>query len=235
MGAPPDAARSDDGSLDGACLDAVVLDFDGTMVDSEMPIYLGAARALAEMGFELTVPGWATVVGHGEDDSYEAMCAAVGARFDRADFERRTRSYDRSWHDELPALPGVVELLDALGAAGVPCGVASSSSSGWVDRHLERLGLLDRFAVVATRDRVGGRTKPDPAAYRFALDALGTDPVRSVAIEDSAPGIASALAAGLQVLAVPSEITRHTDLSAAHAQAASLADVDLPLLASLLP
>ena len=211
----------------------MIFDFDGTMVDSEMPIYRDAARALAEAGLELTVPGWATVVGHGEDDSYEAMCTAVGARFDRAAFEARVGGYDRGWHDELPALPGVEGLLAELAAAGVPCGVASSSSSGWVDRHLERLGLAPRFAVVATRDRVGGRTKPDPASYRWALEQLGADPGRSVAIEDSAPGIAAARAAGLAVLAIPSEITRHTDLSAATATVAALTEVDLRLLAAL--
>ena len=214
--------------------DAVVFDFDGTIFDSEMPIYVASAAALAEMGFELTIPGWATVVGHGEDDSYRAMCAAVGGEFDRDEFETRYASQDRSWRDTLPALPGVEALLVELSGAGVPLGVASSSPESWVDSHLVRLGLRHRFAVLGTRDHVDGRTKPDPASYRFATEQLGAKPARTIAIEDSAPGVAAALAAGLTVVAVPSEITRHTDLSAAHHTVASLADVDLHLLSQLL-
>lgn len=215
-------------------LEAVVLDFDGTIVDSEMPIYRAAAAALAEMGHTLDVAGWAGAVGHGHDESYRALCRAVGAEFDRSDFDDRYGRQDRAWEQELPALPGVEALLDALAAAGVPVGVASSSSARWVEGHLERLGLRDRIAVVASRDQVGGRPKPDPASYRWAVERLGADPARTVAVEDSAPGIAAALGAGLTVVAVPSEITRHTDLSAAHVSVGSLLELSPASLAALL-
>jgi HAD superfamily hydrolase (TIGR01509 family) len=215
-------------------LAAVVLDFDGTIVDSEMPIYRAAAAALAEMGHDLDVAGWAGAVGHGHDESYRALCRAVGADFDRADFDARYQLQDRAWERELPALPGVEELLDALGEAGVPVGVASSSSERWVEGHLARLGLRDRIAVVASRDQVGGRPKPDPASYRWAVQRLGADPAATVAVEDSAPGIAAARGAGLRVVAVPSEITRHTDLPAAHATVGSLLELTPASLAAVL-
>lgn len=215
-------------------LDAVVLDFDGTIFDSETPIFVASAAALAEMDLHLTIEGWATVVGHGEDDSYAAMCTAVGAVFDRDEFQARYDAQDRSWRDTLPALPGVRELVAELTGAGVPLGIASSSPASWVEHHLDRLGLREAFAVVATRDRVGGRSKPDPASYRYAVEHLGADPARSVAIEDSRPGILAALGAGLTVVAVPSEITVHTDLSDAHHTVASLADVDRERLSALL-
>lgn len=215
--------------------DAVVFDFDGTIFDSETPIYEASAAALAEMGLTLTIPGWATVVGHGEDDSYRAMCAAVGTVFDRAEFDERYGAQDRSWRDTLPALPGVEALTGALVDAGVPLAIASSSPESWVDTHLVRLGLRDRFDVLATRDHVDGRTKPDPASYRYAVEQLGADPGCTLAIEDSAPGIAAAIGAGLTVIAVPSEITRHTDLSAAHHTVADLTQLAIADLASLLP
>jgi len=214
--------------------DAVVFDFDGTIFDSETPIFQAYAAALADMGLTLTVPGWATVVGHGEDDSYRAMCAAVGVEFDRADLEARYALQDRSWRDTLPVLPGVEALLTELAGAGVPCGIASSSPATWVETHLVRLGLRERFSVIASRDHVGGRSKPDPASYRYAVEQLGADPARSIAIEDSSPGVTAALAAGLAVVVVPSEITRHTDLSAAHVSVASIADLTLARLAELL-
>lgn len=215
-------------------IEAVVFDFDGTIFDSETPIFRASAAALAEMGLNLTIEGWATVVGHGEDDSYRALCAAVGAPFDRTEFEARYDAQDRSWRDTLPALPGVRELVQELVAAAVPLGIASSSPASWVEHHLDRLGLRDAFTVVATRDRVDGRSKPDPASYRFAVQHLGAHPARSVAIEDSRPGITAALGAGLTVVAVPSEITVHTDLSGAHHTVASVADLDLAGLSALL-
>ena len=215
-------------------LDAVVFDFDGTIFDSETPIFRASAAALAEMGLTLTIEGWATVVGHGEDDSYRALCAAVGTPFDRSEFEARYDAQDRSWRDTLPALPGVRELVQELVAAGVPLGIASSSPASWVEHHLERLDLQHAFSVVATRDRVDGRSKPDPASYRYAVAHLQADPSRSVAIEDSRPGITAALGAGLTVVAVPSEITVHTDLSGAQHSVSSVADLDLAALSALM-
>lgn len=214
-------------------LAAVVFDFDGTIFDSETPIFRASAAALATFGHELTIEGWATVVGHGEDDSWRALLAAVGAEVDRDAYEAAYDAQDRSWRDTLPALPGVVELVDALHGAGVPLGIASSSPASWIETHLTRLDLIDRFTAIASRDKVGGRSKPAPDTYLLACEELGADPGRSVAIEDSSPGVAAALAAGMRVVAVPSEITRHTDLSGAHRSVASLADLTLADLQAL--
>ena len=78
----------------------------------------------------------------------------------------------------------------------------------------------------ARRSRGGGGSRPRPRR-------LGAAPGRTVAIEDSAPGIASALGAGLHVVAVPSEITSHTDLSAAHRHVASLDHLQVADLVAL--
>jgi HAD superfamily hydrolase (TIGR01509 family) len=215
-------------------LDAVVFDFDGLVFDSETPIYRASAAALAEMGHPgLTEAQWSVCIGLGEEDSWSALGTALGAALDRDEFEARYQAQDRSWRDSLPALPGVEDLLAELAGAGVPCGVASSSSCAWVEGNLERLGLLHRFAVVAGRDRVGGRSKPAPDSYLYAVAHLGADPARTVALEDSAPGIAAAQAAGLTVVAVPSRITVHTDLSAAHHTVTDLTHLSVADLARL--
>lgn len=213
--------------------DAVVFDFDGTVFDSETPIFRASAAAVASLGHELTIEGWATVVGHGEDDSWRALLAAVGADLDRAAYEAAYDAQDRSWRETLPALPGVVELVEELHGAGVPLGIASSSPASWLETHLTRLGLRHRFTSLASRDRVGGRSKPAPDTYLLACRELGADPSRSVAIEDSSPGVAAARAAGLAVVVVPSDITRHTDTSAAHRRVGSVADLTVASLAEL--
>ncbi len=213
--------------------EAVVFDFDGLIFDSETPIFRASAEALALLGHDLTIEGWATVVGHGDEGGWAALQQAVGAELDRSAYDAAYAAQDRSWRDTQPPLPGVVELLDALGAAGVPCGIASSSPAEWIETHLARFGLRDRFDSLASRDRVGGRAKPAPDVYLLACRELGASPDRVVALEDSAPGIESARAAGLRVVAVPSEITRHTDLTGAHLTVGSLAELTVARLATL--
>ena len=213
--------------------DAVVFDFDGLIVDTETPIFHASQTVLAGLGHEISVEAWATVVGLGDDDSFAALCRAVGADLDRSAYELAYRAQDKSWRHTQPALPGVVALLDELGAAGVACGVSSSSPTEWIESHLGRLGLRDRFDTIASVDRVGGRSKPAPDSYLLACRDLAAKPARTVALEDSAHGIAAALSAGLMVVAVPSHITRHTDLSAAHLTVGSLADISLADLTAL--
>jgi putative hydrolase of the HAD superfamily len=213
--------------------DAVVFDFDGLLVDTEWSIYEMAATTFAEFDIDLEVPVWATIVGlAGESDWWGQLTTANGWDIDREEWWRRYDSLDRSFRHHLPALPGAVELLDALEAAGVPRGVASSSSREWIDSHLERLGLRNRFATVAGVDRTGVG-KPAPDVYLLACKDLGALPARSVAVEDSSHGISAAKAAGMACVAVPSRITRHTDLSAADLTVGSLADLGVADLAAL--
>lgn len=214
-------------------LRAVVFDFDGLIIDSEMPIFEMSRAALAELGHAITVEAWSSVVGLGDADSHAALCAAVGADVDPETFDAAYQRQDRSWRETIGPLPGVVDLLLALRDADVACGVASSSSAGWVVGHLERLGLAHHFGSFATSDRVGGRTKPAPDAYLLACRDLGADPASAVALEDSAHGLAAALAAGLTAVAVPSAITVHTDLSAAHHTVPSLTALTVDLLRNL--
>jgi HAD superfamily hydrolase (TIGR01509 family) len=221
--------------VSGRPVDAVVFDFDGLLVDTEWSIYEMAASTFAEFDIELPVPVWATVVGLAdESDWWTRLCTENEWTVDREDWWRRYHAIDRSFRESLPALPGVVELLDDLESAGVPTGIASSSGRDWIEGHLGRLGLLDRFATVAGVDRTGVG-KPAPDVYLLACADLGAEPARSVAVEDSRHGIAAAKAAGMACVAVPSRITRHTDLSAADLTVGSLADIGVADLAALVP
>ena len=133
-------------------LDAVVFDFDGLIIDSEWAIFETAHGAFAVHGHELTVEAWATIVGLGDDDdelAWSMLTRGDGHRGVRqrgvlGDLRARRTASNR---DSLPLLPGIEVLVDSLVAAGVPIGVASSSSLEWLDRHLGRLGLRDRGSV----------------------------------------------------------------------------------------
>ena len=103
----------------------------------------------------------------------------------------------------VPPRPGALELLRAVRVAGVPVGLASNSSREFVDRALAVAQLANgQFDVVLSADDVDA-PKPAPDLYLAACAALGAAPERAAALEDSPPGVASARAAGMYVIAVP--------------------------------
>jgi HAD superfamily hydrolase (TIGR01509 family) len=224
-------------------LAGVVLDFDGLIIDSEWAIYESARTAFHCHGHDLTVAAWATVVGindRHDDTWWPRLCEAAGVTgFERADFDaayeaEEPRAALRAAMTRLPALPGVAELVAELATAGIPLGVASSSSRGWLEVNLDRLGLIGHFGTLVGADVVGGIGKPAPDVYLRACADLGAEPRRTVAVEDSAHGVTAAKAAGMPAVAVPSQITRHNDFGHADLVVESVAALDLTTLASLL-
>jgi HAD superfamily hydrolase (TIGR01509 family) len=218
-------------------LEAVVFDFDGLIIDSEWAIYEAAVAAFEVHGHELTVEAWSTIIGLGDDEDERAWSTLMDVMeiegFELATFSATYAEQPRDDRDSLPLLPGVEVLVDSLIAAGIPIGVASSSSLGWLDRHLARLEIRPRFGAVIGSDLVGGIGKPAPDVYLRACADLGADPARAVAIEDSAHGVASAKAAGMVAVAVPSRITRYNDFDEADLVVSSVEDLTVTLLQEL--
>lgn len=125
----------------------------------------------------------------------------------------------------VPPRPGALELLAALREAGLAVGLASNSSREFVERVLSVAGLLDgHFDLIVTADDVE-RPKPAPDLYLAACSGLGTEPKRAAALEDSPPGVASARAAGMFVVAVP--YFPDVPLDGASLRARSLADPEV--------
>ena len=187
---------------------AVIFDLDGTILDTETPEFVSWQEAYAARGVTLDRSVWAQVIGTTDAgwDPYEHLDALVGTPVDRAQL-RKTR---RARFDELMAAAkpcaGVVAWLDEARALGLLVGLASSSPTGWAERFLGVLGLRDRFAVLATRERVA-RSKPAPDLYELALAELGVPAGDALAVEDSPNGVAAAKAAGLFCVAVPNPLT----------------------------
>ncbi|MDH3714890.1 MAG: hexitol phosphatase HxpB [Gammaproteobacteria bacterium] len=183
---------------------AAIFDMDGLLIDSE-PLWRRAEIAVFE------------TVGIALD---EKMCRqTTGMRIDAAIqhwFERfpwQGKSTQQLTHELLlrvqgeveetgVCMPGVVETLDNAQAAGWRIGLASSSPSSLITCVLQKLGIADYFDVCCSAvDEPAG--KPDPAVYLTVARVLEVAPGRCVAFEDSLPGIRSAKAAGMQVVAVP--------------------------------
>ncbi len=221
-------------------LTAVVFDFDGTLVDTEWPIYERARLAAESLGADLTPELWATHavgVSHGET-YWPALALDLGLDVDEAAFDAaRDALLDApSSRHESALAPGAADLVEALHREGVPLAVASGSHREWLEHHLDRFGLADRFSALVGIDHPSVRAgKPAADLYDAAVVELGVEPTTTVAIEDTHRGIGSARAAGLAaVVAVPTRLTAHQDLSAADLVVASLADLAIDRLRGLL-
>lgn len=216
-------------------LGAIVLDFDGLILDTETSAYVTMRAAFAEHGVELPLEAFSALLGRADNRPWvEWLEEEVGRPIDREAVHARRLAAHHALVAEQQALPGVVEVLDQADALGVPALVASSSPRYWIDRHLERLDLLDRFVGLFTREDVA-RAKPWPDLYLAAVASVGVEPSSAVAFEDSRNGSLAAVAAGLFCVVVPSDLTRHQDLSHGHLVVDSLRDVELRDLPRMLP
>jgi HAD superfamily hydrolase (TIGR01509 family) len=181
--------------------DAVLFDFDGTLVDSE-PLHFAAwNQALAPLGVTLSWSDYeANCIGVADRAMVEQLAAALAMPFERL-FERfpRKKELFQAMVLDAPPMPGeIVRLLQEEWP--IPIGLVTSSYSLEVEPVLERLGLAERFGVRVFGDQVAN-LKPHPEPYLRAAEALGAK--RPLVFEDSAAGIASAQAAGFPVVQVP--------------------------------
>ena len=180
---------------------AVIFDCDGTLVDSEPLAERAWARALSRHGYDL------------EPDD---LAGAQGLPFPvvHAEMAKRTRlpELEVFWREYaaelLPLLDTELEpFADAVATAqelhrrGVPLAVASSSRRERLDRTLARASLDTIFAVSVAGDEIA-RGKPAPDMFLEAARRLGAIPQDCVVIEDSAPGVAAGLAAGMVTVGV---------------------------------
>jgi HAD superfamily hydrolase (TIGR01509 family) len=183
--------------------DAVLFDMDGLLIDSE-PLWLESETAvMARLGADWTTADQAQLLG----GSLKRTVRYLMGKATRPASPALVAEWlmagvcDLVRERGVPLQPGAAELLAEVAAAGLPHALVTSSERRFMDAVLARTGL--RFDVLVCANDVS-RTKPDPEPYLLAAKLLGTDPARCVALEDSPNGVASAEAAGCQVIAVPS-------------------------------
>ncbi|HKF76602.1 MAG TPA: HAD-IA family hydrolase, partial [Candidatus Dormibacteraeota bacterium] len=202
----------------------LVFDFDGLILDTEVPVYRTWAEVYERHGEQLSLDFWTTIIGQGGDrfDAIAELERRLGRRLDAELIRARRRARQDELVAELAVLPGVREWRDEAFAAGVRLGVASSSARAWVVGHLERLGL-DGWDCVRCREDVG-RAKPAPDLYLAVLECMGVGAREAVAVEDSWAGVEAAKTAGVYCVAVPSTLTASHDLSRADLVVRSLGE-----------
>ena len=188
---------------DSTGLQAVLLDMDGTLVDTEDLWWEAEVSLLAELGHRLGQADRLAVVGGPMSRVVDHLLAVSGLPLtpERLGAMINDRFAERIAHG-VPLRPGAAELLAELAAEGVPAALVSASHRRIMDLVLRTLGS-HHFAFTVAGDEVE-RTKPHPDPYLVAAARLGAEPGRCVVVEDAPTGVRAGEAAGCRVLAVPS-------------------------------
>ncbi len=213
-------------------MQALIFDFDGLILDTEMPDYLSWQQVYHSYGVELPLEKWVSIVGGNAESDFEPhdhLEKLTGCQVDR---EQIWISRRKSYMDTLESqviMPGVEAYLQDAERLGLKVAVASSSPENWVAGHLTRLGLMERFAVVCTANDVT-QIKPKPDLFLLTAARLGVPPEQVIVFEDSTNGVLAGRRAGMYVVAVPTGVTAHLDFSAADLRLGSLAEIDLETL-----
>jgi beta-phosphoglucomutase len=222
-------------------LRAAVFDFDGVIVNSE-PLHFRALRdALLVDGVAITEEEyWSLYLASDDRGAIRSALEHHGQRPEPGRIESlaaRKAARFAELVPEVPVFPGARDLVRALGSE-VPLAIASGARHQEIEVILTGVGLRDAFAVIVGVEDAA-RTKPDPAPYREAARRLaarveGLDPGQCLAFEDSAPGIASALGAGMKVVGVAHSYPAEK-LRAAHRVVGSLVGLATDGLRGLFP
>ncbi len=190
-------------------ISALILDFYGTIVDSETAEADAWAGVYIEHGHELDRAAVARGAGHVATQSAPAHRLA-GLLGDRALVDALTAQWHTRFVEGVVAeetRPGIREWLEEARALGWCTAVASSSLRAWVVPHLDRLGLLSDLDTVVCGNEVE-HTKPAPDVYLLAIGRLGIAPGAALAVEDSVHGATAAEVAGCHVVVTPNPMTR---------------------------
>jgi HAD superfamily hydrolase (TIGR01509 family) len=207
---------------------AVLLDMDGTLLDTEKVYFDSLVAALELHGFTDDIVALChSMIGLPGPECELLLLDRYGEDFPLTGIRRAfAANRDEFFRAGLPLKRGAVDLLDALEACAFPKAIVTSSSRDSADQHLTLAGIRSRFEMILTRDDVA-RCKPHPDLYLLAAARLGAKPETCVAVEDSNHGVAAAHAAGAITIMVP-------DLAAPSEQSRSKCVAVLPDLHAVL-
>jgi mannitol-1-/sugar-/sorbitol-6-/2-deoxyglucose-6-phosphatase len=208
--------------LTPAPVEAVILDMDGLLIDTE-PVWRAAeANVFADLGIALTERDLLDSTGQPAEELipvWRQRRPAAGRDPAVTDAELADRITDHviaHVRAEGRPMPGVGEAIALFRRCGLRLAIASSSAPRLIDAVCEQLGLT--YIEVRSSGLDVPHGKPAPDVYLAAAARLGVAPVHCLAIEDSPNGIAAAKSAGMRCVAVPDPLlaadprVQHADL-----------------------
>ncbi len=206
--------------------EVVILDMDGLMVDSEPLSRRAWDQVLAELGCEpLDDAFYNTLIGHRIWETSEMLVAHYQLAIEPSELAWRKEVLSAEIRSaEMPVMPGLYDLLDALQRRGIQWGVATSSPRHIAEEVLVKLNVFNRCQAIAGGDEVANG-KPYPDVYLLAAERLNKEPRKCLAFEDSTTGCRAAHAAGMMVIAIPNDKDMQEAFESADRIMTSLLDV----------
>ncbi|HEY9598187.1 MAG TPA: beta-phosphoglucomutase, partial [Cyanophyceae cyanobacterium] len=182
-------------------IQGVIFDLDGVLTETAEYHYRGWQRLADEEGIPFDREANEAMRGLSRRDSLLHLLGGRARTEEQLEemMERKNRYYLESIKDISSAdlLPGAVELLDELRAAGIKVALGSASKNA--KEVIERLGIADRVDSISDGYSVQN-SKPAPDLFLHAANQLGLAPEHCVVVEDAASGVEAALAAGMQAV-----------------------------------
>ncbi len=184
--------------------EAVIFDFDGTLLDSEVTHLQLYQQLGAQIGFDMTAARYMReFLGQTDEAIIGVMAAELGRAADAPVWIARKQRwfYERLAGGQIPEIPGATAFVRQLAATGVLLGVGTSAIAAEVQLGLAGLGLLPLFRTVVSADMVNAG-KPAPDIYLRVVHDLSVPPGRCLVFEDSVAGVMAAKNAGIPAIGV---------------------------------
>lgn len=189
-------------STGSASLSLVIFDCDGVLVDSERISNEVLADILGTHGVTLSwMDAQTTFVGQSTGQIRTTVAEHFGVTLPD---DWSTDYYERmipALASRVEAIDGAIDVVRAVRAAGLKCCVASQGPMAKIQATLTRVGLWEVFGEAVYSAYSVQRPKPAPDLFLHAAESMNVPSAECVVIEDSATGVAAAVAAGMRVLA----------------------------------
>ena len=176
-------------------LRALLFDLDGTLIDTAPDIALALDRTLRSLGRPRADP--ARVRGWIGDGARALLDKALGEASTDAQWDHFAFEYGAACGEASRLYPGVMTVLDRLGAAGIKLAVVTNKEARFAHRLLVKHDISAYFDVLVAGDSLPLK-KPNPAGVHRALDALQVEPADAALVGDSAIDLRTARAAGVR-------------------------------------
>ena len=213
-------------------LKAVIMDFDGLIVDTEVVWYnIFREWFKKKQNYDLPVEEFLFCVGSNAEDLFNTLEIKNNCIIDRDEFAKDTQKIFLERSEILPPKEGVVEFIKSVKSEGLKLSLATSSKRIKPTKHLERLGLIKYFDSIVTAEDVA-RIKPHPDLFLKAVEKLGINKNEALIVEDSLNGLNSGLNAEMRVLVIPNDVTKYCNFRNYYKIADSLLNIDVKKLIS---
>ncbi len=201
----------------------ILFDHDGVLVDTEFWFYKAGERALADIGFTLDRDQYLRDMTQGMATWAQPVTAGVDEQTISRQREVRNVYYQEYLRTEDIEIDGVLETLDVLANEFRMGIITTSKPDDFALIHKNR-SILDYMDFYLARDDYE-QSKPHPEPYLKGLQRFGAAAAEAVVVEDSARGLNSAVAAGIDCIVVANEFTASHDFSKAIARIATIREL----------